>query len=98
MQPPIRTTRSNPNPGLIDRPNARRPSAVVTKEKAKKQQAVTSKAEELHQRAAQVSELEREVRKAQAEVQPVRRGGRAKVVTKKTFPRPGGDTNVSQVP
>ena len=97
MQPPIRTTRSNPNPGLIDHPSACCPSTVVTKEKAKKQQVMTLKAE-LCQCTAQVSELEREVRRAQAEVQPVRQGGRAKVVTKKTFPCPGGDTNVSQVP
>lgn len=72
MQPPIRITRSKASPGLIDRPNTRRPSTIVAQEKAKRQKVATSKAEELRRRAAQVSDVEREVRKAQAEAQPVR--------------------------
>ena len=94
MQPPVRTTHSNASPGLIDCPSGRRPSTIVAQEKAKRQQAATLKAEELCQRAAQVSDVKREVRKAQAEAQPARRGGRAKV-TKKTFLRPDEDVNVS---
>lgn len=93
MQPPPRTTRAKASPGLIDCPSSRRSSAAVTQEKAKKQQAATLKAEELRRRTAQVNEVEREVRKAQAEALPVRQGGRAKAI-KKTFPRPG-EVNVS---
>jgi hypothetical protein len=93
MQPPARNTRSTANPGLVDRPGPRRSNAVVTQEKAKKQRAAASKAEELRRRAAQVDEVEKEIRKAQAE-ELVRRRGRGKV-TKKTFPRPSGSTSVS---
>ena len=92
MQPPARTTRSKASPGLVDRPSSRRPSAVVAKEKTKKQQAATLKVEELRHRAAQVGEVEKEIRRAQAEVQPVRQGGGGKA-TKKTFRRPAGDAN-----
>ena len=46
MQHSTRTTRSKTSPGLIDRPNPRCPSTVVTEEKAKKQKAATLKAEE----------------------------------------------------
>jgi len=84
MQPPIRTTRTKANPGLIDRPSSRRSNVIVTQEKAKRQQAAISKAEESCRRAAQVGEIEREIRIAQAEVQPVGKGGRGKAV-KKSF-------------
>ena len=94
MRPPARTTRSNIGPGLVDLPHPRRPSAVVAKEKSKKQKAATLKAEESRRRAAQVEEVEREIRRAQEETQPARRGGRGKIA-KKTFPRPDGDANVS---
>ena len=94
MHPPTRTTRSKANPGLVDRPGSRRPSTVVAQEKAKKQQVAASKAEELRLRTARVKEVEREVRKAQAEAQSARQGGGGKVI-KKAFPRPSGDTNVS---
>ena len=94
MQPPARTTRSTISPGLIDRPNPCRSSAVVTQEKAKRQQAVTLKAEKLRRRAAQVNEVEREIRRAQVEVPPVRQRGEGKIA-KKTFPRPDKDANVS---
>ena len=94
MQPPVRTTRTKANPGLVDRPSSRLSNAVVTQEKAKKQQAAITKAEELRRRAAQVGEIEREIRAAQAETQPVGQGGRGKTV-KKSFRRPGGNANVS---
>jgi len=94
MQPPPRTTRSTVSPGLVDRPNSRCSSAVVTQEKAKRQQAAALKAEKLRHRTAQVNEVEREIRRAQAEVPPVRQRGEGKI-TKKTFPRPDKDVNVS---
>ena len=93
MQPPSRTTRSKASPGLIDRPGSRRSSTVVTQEKAKKQQAAASKADELRRHAARVKELEKEVRKSQVEAREARQGVRGKV-TKKTFPRPSGNANV----
>jgi hypothetical protein len=93
MQPPARTTRSTANPGLVDHPGSRRSNAIVTQEKVKKQRAAASRAEELHHRAAQVEEVEKEIRKAQAE-ELVRWGGRGKV-TKKTFPCPSGSASVS---
>jgi len=93
MQRPIRSTRSKASPGLIDRPTSRRPTTVVAKEKATKKQAVASKADEQHRRAAQVAEIEKEIKQAQAEAQPVGQRGRGKVV-KKTFRRPNSDVNV----
>jgi len=92
MLPPTCTTRSKVSPGLIDCPGSHRASTVVVQEKTKKQQAATLKAEKLRRRAEQVSEVEREVRVAQAEGQSVGRGGIGKVA-KKTFWRPGGDVN-----
>ena len=94
MQPPTRSTRSNPSPGLIDRPRTRRSAADVAQEKAKKQQAATSKAEDLRRRTAQVGEVEREIRRAQAEALPARQGGKGKI-TKKTFPRPDRDVSTN---
>jgi len=94
MQRSARSTRSTANPGLIDRPNPHRSSAVVAEEKAQKKQAATLKAEERRRRIAQVAEVEKEVRKAQEEVQQVGQRGRGKLV-KKTFPRPAADVNVS---
>jgi len=100
MHLPTRTTRSKASPGLIDRPNPRRSSTVVAEEKAKKKTAAMLKAEEQRRRATQVAEVEKEVRKAQAEVQTVGRRGGGKVI-KKTFQRPAEEANVSshrQVP
>ena len=94
MQPPTRTTRSKANPGLVDRPSSRRSSTVVAQEKAKKQHAATLKAEEIRNRTARVHEVEKEVKKAQAEAQGVRQRGGGKAM-KKTFRRPSGDVNVS---
>jgi len=94
MRPPTRTTRSKANPGLVDCPSSRRSSATVAEEKAKKQQAATLKTDELRRRAAQVGEVEQEIRRAQGEAQSVRQRSGGKVA-KKTFPRPGGDANVS---
>jgi len=94
MQRSARSTRSTANPGLIDRPNPRRSSAVVAEEKAQKKRAMTLKAEEQRRRIAQVAEVEKEVRKAQEEVQQVGQRGRGKLV-KKTFPRPAAGVNVS---
>ena len=82
------------SPGLVDCPNPRRSSAVVAQEKAKRQQAATSKAEKLRHRTAQVNEVEREIRRAQVETLPVRQRGEGKII-KKTFPRPDEDANVS---
>src|ERR1700679_2127444 len=92
MQRPARLTRSKVGPGLIDRPTPRRSSAVVAQEKAEKQKAADSRAEESQHRAAQVSEVEREVRKAQAEAHAVGDGGK---ITKKKFSRPSQDAIVS---
>ena len=94
MQHSTRTTRSKTSPGLIDHPNPRRPSTVVTEEKAKKQKAATLKAEEQRRRIARVAEVEKEVRKAQGEAQQVGQRSRGKV-TKKTFFCPAADVNVS---
>jgi len=96
MQPPPRTTRSKASPGLIDRPSSRRPSAVVVQEKTKKKEAATLKAAELHRRTEQVKEVEREGKRAQAEVVAARQRGRDKIV-KKTFPRPDENTNVGSL-
>ena len=86
MHPPPRVTRSKVSPGLIDRPNTRRPSTAVAEEKAKKKSAATLKAEEQRRRAAHVAEVEKEIRAAQSEVHQVSRGGGG--VIKKTFQRP----------
>lgn len=94
MQPPLRITHSKASPGLVDRPGPRRPSAIVTQEKAEKQQAAELKAEESRRRVARVSELEREVRKAQTEAKTSKQGRKGEI-TKKTFPRMNGDTGVS---
>ena len=94
MQCSTRTTRSKTSPGLIDRPNPRHPSTVVTEEKAKKQKAATLKAEEQCRHITRVAEVEKEVRKAQEEAQQVGQRSRGKV-TKKTFSRPAADANVS---
>jgi len=82
MQRPIRSTRSKASPGLIDRPTSRRPTTVVAKEKATKKQAAASKADEQHRHAAQVAEIEKEIKQAQAEAQPVGQRGGGKVVKK----------------
>ena len=92
MRPPCCSTRAKVSPGLIDRPDPRRSSVAVTKEKTKKQQAAALKAKELRRRTAQVVEVEREARKAREEVQVVSRGGKA---AKKNFPRPNGNVTVS---
>ena len=94
MQPPTRTTCSKANPGLVDRPGPRRSSTIVAQEKAKRKHDAASKAEELRKRTARVHEVEKEVKKAQAEAQAVRQRGEVKV-TKKTFLRPSGGVNVS---
>jgi hypothetical protein len=91
MERSTRTTRSKVSPGQVDRPPPRRSSAVVTQEKAKKQQAAKLKAEELRRRAARVSEVEREVRKAQEEGPSAKQN-----VAKKTFPRLVAGVNVSR--
>jgi hypothetical protein len=97
MSRPIRSTRSKVSPGLIDRPAPRRPTTVVAAEKAKKKQAAASKAEEQRHRAAQVAEVEDEIRRAQVEAQSV--GQRARVrVTKKTFERPANEKRVRTFP
>jgi len=94
MSRPIRSTRLKTSPGLVDRPAPRRSTAVVAEVKATKKQAAASKAEEQRCRAAQVAEIEKEVRRAQAEVQLVGQRGRGQVI-KKTFRHPNGDANVS---
>jgi hypothetical protein len=94
MRPPARTTRSKASPGIVDCTSSRRSSAVVTQEKAKKQQVATLKAKESHRRIAQVGEVEREIRRAQVEASPTKRGGRGMIV-KKNFPRPDVHANVS---
>jgi hypothetical protein len=80
----------------VDRPGPRRSSAVVAQEKNKKEEAAALKAEELRQRTARVTEVEQEIKKAQAEAKAVRQKGRGKV-TKKNFHRPSGDTSVSVI-
>jgi hypothetical protein len=75
MQPPARNTRSKASPGLVDLPGPRRSSAVVAQEKAIRQQAAALKAEESRRRAQQVSEVEGEIKRAQAEANAVRQGG-----------------------
>lgn len=95
MPNPARTTRSQISPGLVDRPNLRRPSAVVAEEKAKKKKTAALKAEEQRRRVAQVAEVEKEVRKAQEEAKQTGKRGRATKVTKKIFCRPSQDANVS---
>jgi hypothetical protein len=80
----------------VDRPGPRRSSAVVTQEKNKKERAAALKAEELRQRTARVTEVEQEIKKAQAEGKAARQKGGGKV-SKKTFHRPCGDTSVSVI-
>jgi hypothetical protein len=96
MQPPSRTTRSKASPGVVDLPEPRRPSAVVSKEKAKKQEATKLKAAEARRRAAQVKAVEAEVRKAQkeglTESRVLGKGDKGKKV-KKAFSRPAGDVS-----
>ena len=94
MQRSTRTTRSKASPGLVDRPNPRRSSAVITEEKTKKQKAATLKAEERRRRVAQVAEVEKEVRKAQEEAQRVGQKARGTMI-KKTFLHPAADATVS---
>ena len=94
MQPPVRNTRSKASPGLVDLPGSRRSSAVIAQEKAIRQQAAALKAEESRRHAQQVSEVEGEIKRAQAEAKAVRQGGGGNV-TKRNFQRPDGDANVS---
>jgi len=84
---PPRVTRSKVSPGLVDRPNPRRSSTVVAEEKAKKKSAAALKAEDQRRRAAQVAEVEKQIKTAQVEEQQVGRRGGGKVI-KKTFQRP----------
>ena len=65
MKPPCCSTHAKVSPGLIDRPDPRRSSTVVTENKVQKQQATALKAEEVHRHTAKVAEVKREMRKAQ---------------------------------
>ena len=97
MQPPARNTRSKASPGLVDLPGPRRSSTIVAQEKAIRQQAAVLKAEESRRRAQQVSEVEGEIKRAQAEANVVRQGGGGNM-TKRIFQRPDGDVSVSSWP
>jgi len=86
MHPPVRTTRSSNNPGVIDLPRSRRSSANVAAEKLEGKKTAAANAKKKQERAAQVARVEDEIRMAQKEaVHSLGEGSKKRV--KKTFPR-----------
>jgi hypothetical protein len=97
MSHPIHFTHSKDSLGLINHPAPHCPTNIIAAEKAKKQQAVASKAEEQHRRAVQVAEVENKIRCAQVEAQLVRQRARVRVVKKK-FEHPANEKRVCTFP
>ena len=86
MQPPIRTTRSTSNPGVVDLPKSRRSSANVAADKLKKKESAAANAKKKRERVAEVARVEGEIRTAQKEAtHSLGRGQKGRA--KKTFPR-----------
>ena len=87
MHPPVRTTRSSKNPGVVDLPKPRCSPSDVAADKAESKKIAAANAEKKCERAAQVAQVESEMRIAQKEVaHPSGRGQKKRV--KKTFSRP----------
>lgn len=87
MHPPTRTTRSSKNPGIVDLPKPRRSPADVAADKAESKKIAAANAKKKRDRAAQVAQLESEIRIAQKEAAHSSGRGQKKRV-KKTFSRP----------
>ena len=97
MYPPVRNTRSNQSPGVIDLPKAHRSPAVVAADKAEGKRITATDAKKKHERVAQVARIENEIRTVQKEAAYPSGGGQKKRV-KKTFSREEivEDSEVSQ--
>ena len=67
MHPPACKTRSTNNPGVVDLPKPRRSPADVTADKAEAKRIAAASAKKKLERAAQVAQVENEIRTAQKE-------------------------------
>ena len=87
MHPPVRTTRSSKNPGVVDLPKPRHSPSDVAADKAESRKITAANAKKKHERAAQVAQVESKIRIAQKEVAHPSGQGQKKRV-KKTFSHP----------